>query len=203
MTKSEMHEIIHLLNGSLQIEDGQPVLKDAARLRENIHRLAEVSALESGPRQGYARYLTRLAAQASGIYLASINDLYMARGRGESPPISPSRPSTCAPSLSRLPKPSSAPPFRWTPGRFIFEIARSEMGYTDQRPAEYVTSVLAAAIAEGFSGPVFMQGDHFQVSGKRYASDPETELQAVRDLIQEAIRPVFIISISIPPPWWT
>jgi hypothetical protein len=31
----------------------------------------------------------------------------------------------------------------------IFEIARSEMGYTDQRPAEYAANILAAAIAEG------------------------------------------------------
>jgi fructose/tagatose bisphosphate aldolase len=70
---------------------------------------------------------------------------------------------------------------------FLFEIARSEMGYTDQRPAEYATSILAAAIAEGYTGPVFIQGDHFQVSAKRYASDPEAEIQAVRDLIKEAI----------------
>jgi fructose/tagatose bisphosphate aldolase len=187
MTKPEMQEIIHLLNGSLQIEDGQPVLKDAARLRENIHRLAEVSALESGPRQGYARYLTRLAAQASGIYLASINDLYMARGRGEVP----SNFTVPAINLRALTFEAAKAVFRaaisMDAAAMIFEIARSEMGYTDQRPGEYVTSVLAAAIAEGFSGPVFVQGDHFQVSGKRYASDPQTELQAVRDLIQEAI----------------
>jgi fructose/tagatose bisphosphate aldolase len=60
------------------------------------------------------------------------------------------------------------------------------MGYTDQRPAEYVTSVLAGAIAEGYVGPVFIQGDHFQVSAKRYASDPEAEIKAVKDLIVEA-----------------
>jgi fructose/tagatose bisphosphate aldolase len=72
-------------------------------------------------------------------------------------------------------------------GAFIFEIARSEMGYTDQRPAEYVTSILAAAVAEGYKGPVFIQGDHYQVSAKRFASDKETELQAVRDLIVESL----------------
>ena len=46
-------------------------------------------------------------------------------------------------------------------GAFIFELARSEMGYTAQRPAEYSANILAAAIAEGFVGPVFIQGDHF------------------------------------------
>jgi fructose/tagatose bisphosphate aldolase len=72
-------------------------------------------------------------------------------------------------------------------GAFIFEIARSEIGYTDQRPAEYITNILAAAINESYTGPVFIQGDHFQVSAKRYADDAETEIQAVKDLIEESI----------------
>jgi fructose-bisphosphate aldolase class II len=72
-------------------------------------------------------------------------------------------------------------------GAFIFEIARSEMGYTDQRPAEYSSSILAAAIAEDYVGPIFIQGDHFQVSAKRYASAPETEINAIKDLIREAL----------------
>jgi fructose/tagatose bisphosphate aldolase len=72
-------------------------------------------------------------------------------------------------------------------GAFIFEIARSEIGYTGQRPAEYATNVIAAAVAEGFTGPVFLQGDHFQVSSKKYAADSAGELKAVRDLTVEAI----------------
>jgi fructose/tagatose bisphosphate aldolase len=187
MTKPEMQAIIDLLNGSLVIEDGQVVVKDAARLRDRIHQLAEISALESGSRQGYARYLTRLAAQASGIYLASIHDLYLARGRGEVP----SNFTVPAINLRALTFESARAVFRaaisMDASALIFEIARSEIGYTDQRPAEYVTSVLAAAVAEGFGGPLFVQGDHFQVSARRYGADPETELQAVRDLIQESI----------------
>jgi fructose/tagatose bisphosphate aldolase len=69
----------------------------------------------------------------------------------------------------------------------IFEIARSEMGYTDQRPAEYVSSLIAAAIKEGFRGPLFVQGDHIQVSAKNYTADPDKEVGAVKDLIKEAI----------------
>jgi fructose/tagatose bisphosphate aldolase len=61
------------------------------------------------------------------------------------------------------------------------------MGYTDQRPAEYVSNVLGAAIAEGYKGPVFIQGDHFQVSAKRYAANSDMEVQVLRDLIKEAI----------------
>ena len=58
-------------------------------------------------------------------------------------------------------------------GAFILEIARSEIAYTDQRPAEYVAVMLAAALREGFRGPVFIQGDHFQVNAKKYAVDPD------------------------------
>ena len=46
-------------------------------------------------------------------------------------------------------------------GAFILEIARSEIAYTDQRPTEYVAVMLAAALREGFRGPVFIQGRSF------------------------------------------
>jgi len=72
-------------------------------------------------------------------------------------------------------------------GAFIFEIARSEIEYTRQSPAEYATCVLAAAIREGFKGPVFIQGDHFQVRRVIYLQDPEKELSDIRKLIQDAI----------------
>ena len=38
-------------------------------------------------------------------------------------------------------------------GAFILEIARSEIAYTDQRPAEYVAVMLAAALARGVPRP--------------------------------------------------
>ena len=62
------------------------------------------------------------------------------------------------------------------------EIARSEMVYTDQRPAEYTTVVVASAIKEGYRGPVFVQGDHFQVNAKKYAAQPTAEVDAVKAL---------------------
>lgn len=70
---------------------------------------------------------------------------------------------------------------------FIFEIARSEIGYTKQRPLEYSAVVLAAAIKEGFQGPVFIQGDHFQLVRKNYLSDAKLETDYVKSLIKEAI----------------
>jgi fructose/tagatose bisphosphate aldolase len=72
-------------------------------------------------------------------------------------------------------------------GALIFEIARSEIGYTKQRPLEYSAAVLAAAIKEGFQGPVFIQGDHFQLVRKHYQSGPDLEKNYIKGLIKEAI----------------
>ncbi|MFU8772649.1 MAG: class II fructose-bisphosphate aldolase, partial [Anaerolineales bacterium] len=160
-------------------------------LRQNIDKIAAISALEDGSKQSLARYLTRLAALEAGIYPASINDLYLARGRGEIP----SSFTVPAMNLRALSFEAARSVFRAAKkldvGAFIFEIARSEIGYTDQRPSEYATNIFAAAIVEGYTGPVFIQGDHFQVSAKRYAADAETELQIVYDLINEAINAGF------------
>lgn len=189
--KETMQNLLTLLDGGLSVEDGRAEVVDAAKLRENIHKLAEVSVIESGERQGMARYLTRLAALAYGAIPASINDLYLARGRGDVPHNF----TVPAINLRALSFEAARAVFRvansMNAGAFIFEIARSEMGYTDQRPSEYATNVLAAAIAEGFRGPVFIQGDHFQVSAKRYAGDRETEIQTLKDLTAEAMQAGF------------
>jgi fructose-bisphosphate aldolase class II len=187
MSAQDFQDLLALLDRSLTIQDGQVQVHDEVRLRATIHRLAEVSVLEGGVRQGLARYITRLAAQAVGITPASVYDLYMARGRGEVP-LSFTVPAI---NLRVLSMDGARAVFRaahsMNAGAFIFEIARSEMGYTDQSPAEYATNILAAAISEGYQGPVFIQGDHFQASAKQYGSDPEGEIQALFDLIKEAI----------------
>ena len=77
-------------------------------------------------------------------------------------------------------------------GAFIFEIARSEIGYTKQSPGEYATCVLAAAIREGFKGPVFLQGDHFQVNQRKYSAEPAKELDAIKELIRESVDAGFL-----------
>lgn len=187
MLTNEYQDILTRIDDSVMLSDGRVQIRDKARLRGQIHRLVEASAFEKGNNQGLARYLTRLIAQELGIFPASIHSLYMARGRGEVPPSF----TVPAINLRALSYEGARAVFRAAKeldaGAFIFEIARSEIGYTGQRPAEYVTNVLAAAIAEDWAGPVFIQGDHFQVSLKRFGSEPETETQAVSDLIREAI----------------
>jgi fructose/tagatose bisphosphate aldolase len=72
-------------------------------------------------------------------------------------------------------------------GAFIFEIAKSEIGYTDQRPLEYSSVLILAAIKENYQGPIFIQGDHFQVKAKNYLQDKDKELNPLKELIKEAI----------------
>jgi len=69
----------------------------------------------------------------------------------------------------------------------IFELARSEQTYTFQRVFEYATSVLAGAVAAGWVGPVFIQGDHYQFNAKKYAADPEKMTDEIRKGCRDAI----------------
>jgi fructose/tagatose bisphosphate aldolase len=187
----ELQDLLDQIDHSLSVDGTAVRVLDEPKLRRNIEKLVLVSALGSGDSVGWARYLVRSAALELGIIPASINELYLARGRGDAPM------TWCTPAfnLRALSFHAARVMFeaarKINAGAFIFEIARSEIGYTAQRPAEYATNILAAAIAEGFRGPVFLQGDHFQISAKRYASDPEAEVKAVRDLTLEAINAGF------------
>jgi fructose/tagatose bisphosphate aldolase len=130
--------------------------------------------------------MIRELALARGIYPASIQGLYEAAGRGLYSGI-----TVPAINIRGITYHVARSVFRAAlkdrVGAFIFEIARSEVGYTGQRPGEYAACVLAAAVKEGFKGPVFIQGDHFQVNAGKYASEPEKELNAIKDLTREAV----------------
>jgi fructose/tagatose bisphosphate aldolase len=126
------------------------------------------------------------SAYEEGIYPSSIHDFYMARGRGEfggfTVPAINLRSMTydLARAIFRVGEKNGS-------GAFIFEIARSEIGYTDQAPIEYASMVLAAAIKEGYSGPVFIQGDHFQVNAAKFKENPDKEIESLKTLIGNAI----------------
>ena len=46
---------------------------------------------------------------------------------------------------------------------------------------------MAAAIKEGYAGPVFIQGDHFQVNAKKFQEGPDKEIDSLKALISESI----------------
>ncbi len=133
-----------------------------------------------------ARASIRRAADARGCGPASIQALYEAMGRGElkgfTVPAINIRTMTYdfARAVLRVLK-------RINGGPVLFEIARSEIGYTEQRPGEYAASIMAAAVKEGWPHPVFIQGDHFQINAKKFSADAAAEVKAVKDLIDEAV----------------
>jgi len=137
-----------------------------------------------------SRWLIRSTGNKLGIISSSIQSLYEAIGKkqfkGFTVPAINIRGLTydVARSIFRAAKKNHV-------GAFIFEIARSEIGYTDQRPAEYASVILAAAIKEGYECPVFIQGDHFQINAKYYEKDKDAEINKVRGLIKEAIEAGF------------
>jgi len=126
------------------------------------------------------------AAAQLGIYSCSIQGLYEAKGREEynkiTVPAVNIRGLTydVARALVRTGLKLKSP-------ALIFEIAKSEIGYTFQRPAEYTAICLAAAIKEGHRGPVFVQGDHFQVKAKSFNENPKQEIENLKALIKEAV----------------
>jgi fructose/tagatose bisphosphate aldolase len=146
-----------------------------------------------GPPEGRsaARAAVLEQVRAAGLYPASIHELYLARGRGEAPHTF----TVPAINIRGMAYETARALFRarqaLDAGAVICEIARSEISYTDQRPDEYAFVVLAAALREGWKGPVFLQGDHFQINAKKYAADPEAELRTVLDLTSEAIQAGF------------
>lgn len=72
-------------------------------------------------------------------------------------------------------------------GAVVFEISRTEMAYTNQPPAAYATSILAAALKEDYQGPVFLQGDHFQLNKDAFLQNRDQEINAIKNLIKTAI----------------
>jgi fructose/tagatose bisphosphate aldolase len=134
------------------------------------------------------RWVLWSASQALGCGSASIHELYRARGRGEIDPTAFTVPAINVRASTYLTaRQAFAAALERDAAAVIFEIAKSEMAYTDQRPAEYTAVILAAALREGWRTPVFLQGDHFQFNATKWATDPDAELEGLRDLTREAI----------------
>ena len=178
--------------GVLEVAAGGEVLvKDAARLRdEALDPLVRVAVFaESEDERARARVLIWESARQTGVRPWSIQTLYEAMGREEAGGF-----TTPAINLRGIVYDKARAVIRSvrrnSVGPFIFELARSEMGYTFQRPSEYATVVIAAAVREGYEGPLFIQGDHYQVNAKKFAQGGETraaEIRTLKELITESI----------------
>ncbi|MCX5825631.1 MAG: class II fructose-bisphosphate aldolase, partial [Deltaproteobacteria bacterium] len=180
------------MEGVLTIAGNDVRVLDEKRLRKTlIDDLIRTAVFAPGEEtRAAARWLIRRSAAAMGVRSASIQGLYEAMGRGKASGF-----TVPAINIRALTYDSAQAVFRAARasgvGAMIFEIARSEIDYTGQRPAEYTCAVTAAALKTGYRGSLFIQGDHFQVGAKKFAKDPEAEVRAVKDLIWEAIEAGF------------
>lgn len=187
MTFTSVNEMLDALKPAANVLSDR-VTTTGAVSGELIDRLAWTAAFgQDAEVKGTARWLIRSLAAASGIRPSSIHDLYVAMGSGQArgftvPAINVRAMAyDTARAVVRAARSLDA-------GALIFEIARSEIGYTEQRPHEYAAVVIAAALREGFAAPIFIQGDHVQVNAKKFATpEREKELDAVRALIREEI----------------
>jgi len=177
--------------GSLTGE-GRVEIKNDEGLRSSfIDDLAWTAALADDTElKDAARWLIRACAQVTGNVPSSIHDLYMTCGQGKAGVF-----TVPAINIRGLTYEVTRAVFRAAKslavGPVVLEIARSEIGYTEQRPAEYTASVLAAAVKENWNMPVFVQGDHFQVNAGKYKNDSEKEVSTVKDLIREGVEAGF------------
>jgi fructose/tagatose bisphosphate aldolase len=192
MYQEKQTQILKQLDGSVTLDNGKITLVDKKKLREKIELVVKAAVLDDDEQIRFlSRYLIRQVAAAAGIYPSSIHDLYVARGAGQVPN------SFTVPAINLRGLTFYAAKIIFNialemdAGAFIFEIARSETGYTDQRPSEYAANILGAAIAAGYIGPVFIQGDHYQISAARYHGDQDNEINALKDLTREAIQAGF------------
>jgi fructose/tagatose bisphosphate aldolase len=164
-------------------------IKDIKGLRSMMDDLIYDAVFSEGDTKTARLILIKEIAKAAGAIPSSIQHFYEEMGRAY--------PGFTVPAMNirGLAYDTAKVVFRkvldMKVGAFIFEIARSEIGYTKQRPLEYAAVVLAAAVKEGYSGPVFIQGDHFQLVRKNYLADPKAETDYVRGLIKEAIEAEF------------
>ncbi len=181
-------QLIDLLAGAAHLDGERLVVDDEPTFRERtIRDLAWTAAFSADePTVEVARWLIWEASQELGARSASIQDLYLARARGEvhgfTVPAINLRAQTFDMARTIYETASSA-----DVGAVILELARSEQTYTYQRPVDYVASVLAGAIAAGWRGPVFIQGDHYQFNAAKYAADPEKMTEEIRGACRQAL----------------
>jgi fructose-bisphosphate aldolase class II len=129
-------QLVDLYGGAVALAAGAVTVRDPARLRTAAtDQLAWRAVFAEGDEREAARWLLWELGQATGARPASINALYQARGRGEVggftvPAINVRAMAyDTARAIFRAARAGKA-------GAILLENARSEIAYTEQRPAE-------------------------------------------------------------------
>lgn len=185
-----MSQLMAQLKNCISVSDGRLTISDESVIKSLMDDLIYEAVFSSDEEKGKAlQKLVIEIAKKMGAVPCSIQSLYEDMGKnypGFTVPAINIRGLTYDTARVIFQK-----ALEKNVGAMIFEIARSEIGYTKQRPLEYSAAVLAAAVREGYRGPVFIQGDHFQLVRKYYQSDSGAETSYIKGLIKEAIEAEF------------
>jgi fructose/tagatose bisphosphate aldolase len=195
MTLDNPRALVDRLRGIARIAEERLEVTDPSRFRNELLDDLVFEAVfnpDEGIRQ-VCRWVIWSASQALGCGSSSIHELYLARGRGEIDPNAFTVPAINVRATAYLTaRQAFGAAIERDAGAIVFEIAKSEMAYTDQRPGEYTAVILAAALRESWRGPVFLQGDHFQFNATRWREDPDAEMTGLKALTREAVAAAFL-----------
>ncbi len=185
---ASLPELMTLLDGTARIEGDRLVVTDETAFRaRTIEDLAWTQTFsEDAATVEAARWIIWEASQVLGARSASIQDFYAARARGEYAGLTVPAINIRMDTFDTAKKVFETAKAKAV-GPVILELARSEQTYTWQRVFEYAPNCLAGAIAAGWVGPVFIQGDHYQFNAKKYAADPEAMTEEIRKACRDAI----------------
>jgi fructose/tagatose bisphosphate aldolase len=175
----------HISNNQLVITDALAFKACLPTLAANVADFGQKSAPENV--QDLSAWVIGEAAQQLGAKLASPQEVYVAIAEG----AITQKMSFPAVNVRGNSLDTARALFRAAidngVGALIIEIARSEMGYTNQAPREFAAVIQAAAMLEGFTGPLFLQGDHIQLKSgpiRKGGDDAKAELEAHSSLIR-------------------
>jgi fructose/tagatose bisphosphate aldolase len=185
-------EILTSLRDAVAVDGEDLRVGDKKRFRQNhVDRLVHLAVFHTeSETRGFVRWLIRSLAQSVGVVPASILGYYRRKGEGKFPRI-----TVPAINLRGMTYDTACALFRAAKANnsmtFVLEIAPTEMKYTGQTPDEFAVVAIAAALREGWTGPVFLQGDHFQFNAEAYRADPGAETERVKAITREAVEAGF------------
>jgi fructose/tagatose bisphosphate aldolase len=196
------------LKEAVVLNDEDISIKDEGKLAEyGIDHLIYSAVLSGDPQVKHlSRIYIRKLAKNIGIFPSSIFPLYKAYASGDVKGF-----TVPAMNMRAMTYDVAREVFKKAivheAGAFIFEISRSEMKYTLQDQDEIAVCVLAAAIKEGYRGPVFLQGDHYQFDEKKYKEYPQGQIDEIELDIKDALAAGFynididastLVDLSLP-----
>jgi hypothetical protein len=144
-----IRELVALFGNAITLSGSTVALKDPSKLRtEAMDQVVWQAVFGGEAEREAARWLIWELGQLTGARPASISGIYAARGRGKCGGF-----TVPAINVRVMAYDTARAVFRAAlkhdAGAILLEIARSEIAYTEQRPAEYVTVMIGAALREG------------------------------------------------------